>query len=177
MTSAQRDLIASPAAGLLVYNSTANELSQYNGVNWQDYLVPNSSGNILINTTIDNGYRLDVSGTTRLNGDTTIVNALISNQENLDVDSAASEVVAQVSSTLYTAIFFDYSIKNGSNLRAGTVYAVHDGTNVEFTETSTADLGNTSGVTLSVNLSGGNIRLLATTTTDNWIIKSLVRGI
>jgi len=101
----------------------------------------------------------------------------ISNQENLDVDSAASEVVAQVSSTLYMGVFFDFVIKNGSNMRSGTVYAVHDGTNVEFTETSTADLGNTLGVTLSVDLSGGNIRLLATTTTDNWVIKSLVRGI
>ena len=177
LTTTQKNAIASPATGLQVYDSTENRLSNYNGVNWQNYLVANSSGNVLINTSIDNGYRLDVSGSTRVNGDLTVVNALISNQENLDVDSAASEVIAQVSSTLYIGVFFDFVIKNGSNMRSGTVYAVHDGTNVEFTETSTADLGNTSGVTLSVDLSGGNIRLLATTTTDNWVIKSLVRGI
>jgi hypothetical protein len=123
------------------------------------------------------GNDLDVSGSTRLNGDTTIVNVLLSNQENLDIDSTIPQVVAQVSSTIYSAAFFDYYIKNGSNLRAGRVYAVHNGTNVEFTETSTADLGNTSGVTLGVDLSGENIRLLATATTDNWIIKSLVTGI
>jgi hypothetical protein len=48
---------------------------------------------------------------------------------------------------------------------------------VEFTETSTNDLGDTSDVTLSVDISAGNMRLLATVTSDNWIVKSLVRAI
>jgi hypothetical protein len=34
MTSAQRDLIATPAAGLVVYNTTDNLLSFYNGTAW-----------------------------------------------------------------------------------------------------------------------------------------------
>jgi hypothetical protein len=131
----------------------------------------NSSGNVLIGTTTDAGERLQV------NGNVLISASLLSNQQNIDVDTGATRVIATISSTTYTAAFFDFSIKNGINLRAGTVYATHDGTNVVFTETSTADLGNTSGVELSVDLSGGNLRLLATVTTDNWIIKSLVRGL
>lgn len=107
----------------------------------------------------------------------TVAGSLITTQTNTDVDSAATEVVAQVSSTTYTAVFFDYVAKNGTNVRAGTVYATHDGTNVVYTETSTADLGDTSGVELSVDLNGGNLRLLATVTTDNWSIKSLIRGL
>jgi len=55
--------------------------------------------------------------------------------------------------------------------------AVHDGTNVEFTDNSTKDIGDTSGVTFSVDISGTDLRLRATTTSDNWIIKSLVRSI
>jgi flagellar basal body rod protein FlgF len=100
----------------------------------------------------------------------------ISNQSNTDVDTG-TETIAQVSKGTYTAAFFDFVIKNGTNVRAGTVYSCHDGTNVEFTETSTVDLGDTSDVTLAVDISGTNMRLRATTTSDNWSVKSLVRAI
>jgi hypothetical protein len=108
----------------------------------------------------------------------TIDEALIKNGKNIDVDSAAAETVITVEGiSTYTAAFFDFVIKNGTNVRAGTVYSCHDGTNVEFTETSTVDLGDTSDVSLSVDISGTNMRLRATTTSDNWIVKSLVRAI
>jgi len=109
-------------------------------------------------------------------GDINIDSALLSNQENTDVD-AGTETVASVAIATYTAAFFDFVIKKTTNVRSGTVYACHDGTNVEFTETSTQDLGDTSDVTLSVDISGGNMRLQATTTSDNWSIKSLIRAI
>jgi len=109
-------------------------------------------------------------------GGVVIDSALLSNQENTDVDTGA-EVVAQVSTSTYTAAFFDFVIKKVGNIRSGTVYACHDGTNVEFTETSTQDLGDTSDVTLSVDKSGTNLRLIATVTSDDWIIKSLIRAI
>ena len=100
----------------------------------------------------------------------------ISNQSNTDVDTG-TETIAQVSKGTYTAAFFDYVIKNGTNVRAGTVYSCHDGTNVEFTETSTVDLGDTSDVTLAVDISGTDMRLRATTTSNDWSVKSLVRAI
>ena len=102
--------------------------------------------------------------------------AKISNQENTDIDSAAAEVVATVAIS-YTAAFFDFVVKKGTNVRSGTVYACHDGTNVEFTETSTNDLGDTSDVTLSVDKTSTNLRLIATVTSDNWSVKSLIRAI
>ena len=105
--------------------------------------------------------------------------AKISNQENTDIDSAAAEVVATVAIS-YTAAFFDFVVKKGTNVRSGTVYACHNGDTtplVEFTETSTNDLGDTSDVTLSVDISGANMRLLATVTSDDWSVKSLIRAI
>jgi hypothetical protein len=102
--------------------------------------------------------------------------AKISNQENTDIDSAAAEVVAEVAIS-YTAAFFDFVVKKGTNVRSGTVYACHDGTNVEFTETSTNDLGDTSDVTLSVDKTSTNLRLIATVTSDDWSVKSLIRAI
>ena len=66
MTTTQRDAIATPAAGLVVYQNTNNLLSLYNGTNWQNVISPNSNGNVLINTTTDAGFRLDVNGTARV---------------------------------------------------------------------------------------------------------------
>ena len=109
-------------------------------------------------------------------GDAQIDSALLSNQENTDVDTG-TETVASVAIATYTAAFFDFVIKKTTNVRSGTVYACHDGTNVEFTETSTQDLGDTSDVTLSVDISGTDMRLRATTTSDDWSIKSLIRAI
>jgi hypothetical protein len=109
-------------------------------------------------------------------GNVKIKDALLSSQENTDIDSAAAEVVAQVAIS-YTAAFFDFVVKKGTNVRSGTVYACHDGTNVEFTETSTNDLGDTSDVTLSIDKTSTNLRLIATVTSDDWSVKSLIRAI
>ncbi|MDA9270627.1 hypothetical protein N9P57_00710 [Planktomarina temperata] len=127
------------------------------------------TGNVGIGTA-NPSAKLDIEGDLQVKG----VN--ISNQENLDVDTG-TETIATVAIADYDAAFFDYVIKNGTDLRAGTVFAVHNGTSVEFTETSTSDLGNTSRVTLSVDISGADMRLRATATSDDWIVKSLVRAI
>jgi len=102
---------------------------------------------------------------------------LLSNQENLDVDTGAARIIATASSADYAAVFFDYVVKQGTNMRAGTVYAIYNGTSIEYTETSTADLGDTSEVVFSVDESAGDIRLLANTVTNDWSIKTLIRGI
>ena len=91
--------------------------------------------------------------------------------------ASTTTTIANVVHATYTAAFFDFVIKNGTNVRAGIVYACHDGTNVEFAETSTVDLGDTSDVTLAVDISGTNMRLRATTTSSTWTIKSLIRAI
>ncbi len=78
MTSAQRDAISSPATGLTVYQTTNNYLSLYNGTNWQNILSPNSAGNVLIGTTTDAGYKLDVNGTARVNSELTVFKGLTS---------------------------------------------------------------------------------------------------
>jgi hypothetical protein len=128
-----------------------------------------SDSNVGIGTTSPS-EKLDVAGNIKIQA------ALLSNQENTDIDSAAAEVVAQVAIS-YTAAFFDFVVKKGTNVRSGTVYACHDGTNVEFTETSTNDLGDTSDVTLSVDKTSTNLRLIATVTSDDWSVKSLIRAI
>ena len=119
------------------------------------------------------------SGGVFVEGEIKIDSALLDNQANTDVDTG-TETVASVAIATYTAAFFDFVIKKGLNVRSGTVYACHDGDTtplVQFTETSTQDLGDTSDVTLSVDISGTVMRLQATTTSDDWSIKSLIRAI
>ena len=146
------------------------------GINQSNFLIASQGGNV--NLYYNNANKFDTTNTgVNVTGEIQLnTKALLSNQENTDVDTGA-EVVAQVSTSTYTAAFFDFVIKKTTNVRSGTVYACHDGTNVEFTETSTQDLGDTSDVTLSVDISGGNMRLLATVTSDDWSVKSLIRAI
>ena len=77
----------------------------------------------------------------------------------------------------YDGVFFDYVVKNGTNVRAGVIYACHDGTDVEFAETSTVSLGDTTDVTLFVDDDGTNLRLKATTLSNDWTVKALIRAI
>ena len=86
--------------------------------------------------------------------------------------------VAVVDSNLYLSAHFDYVIVKGTNLRAGTVMACHDGlSSVVYTETATADLGSTAGVTLDVIETGGNLELQMTVPSTGWLIKTFVRAI
>jgi len=90
---------------------------------------------------------------------------------------AAPEVVATLVKGTYTAAFFDYVATNGVNARAGSVMAVWNGASIEFTDNSTSDIGNTTPVVLSVIINGSNIELIATVSSNNWIIKSLIRAL
>ena len=127
------------------------------------------TGNVGIGVT-GPSEKLEVAGNIKIQA------ALLSNQENTNVDTG-TEAIASVVLATYTAAFFDFVIKKGTNVRSGTVYACHDGTSVAFTETSTQDLGDTSDVTLNVVISTIYLQLQATTTSDDWSVKSLIRAI
>jgi hypothetical protein len=87
---------------------------------------------------------------------------------------AATTVAYSVDKTTGTAAYFDYRLTNTTNSgwRAGTVMVVWDGTNVEFTDTSTNDItATTSGLSWTAAISGSNLNLTATITSGTWNIK------
>lgn len=146
-------------------------------------LLGNTTGSILFsgnNSVVSedfNNLNWDINNNIfNINGNVEIKNSLLSNQE-LTTTVSDTYNIASVLISDYDGVFFDFVIKKGLNIRAGTVYSVHDGTNVEFTETSTNDLGDTSDVLLDVIISDTDIVLQATTLSDNWILKTLIRGI
>ena len=96
---------------------------------------------------------------------------------NTGVTTGGTRVVASFSMTDKMGAHIDYGVVNGTNSRIGTVMIVWNGANDEFTDNSTNDIGDTSGVVFDVNQNGTNMELTVTTTTSTWAIKTNVRTI
>jgi hypothetical protein len=95
--------------------------------------------------------------------------------QNTDVDTSI-ETVDSFAIGLARGASWNYTIRDnaGTAARTGWISAVWlaDGSTVNSGgEYSTAQIGDTSGVTLSVDFSGGLIRLRAVATTNNWIVE------
>ena len=93
------------------------------------------------------------------------------------VGPVTNQVVASLLTANHDGVFFDYVVKDGTNYRTGTVMVVANGTNVEFTDTSTNDIGNTAQAIFTVDISGGVIRLKFTNTSGTWIVKTAIRAL
>ena len=122
-------------------------------------------------------YGASTSDQVTFSGGAIISTVLYSSATDVDVDTG-TEVVATVSTGSYDAAFFDYVVKKGSNYRAGTVMTVWESgtTNVEFTDTSTNDLGNTTDIVFTVDLVSATARLKATAASNDWSIKTAIRA-
>jgi hypothetical protein len=73
----------------------------------------------------------------------------------------------------YSSAFFKYTVTSGSNARSGEIMSVWNGTTTAFTDNSTTDIGTTTDVTSSVEISGANVQLNMQTNTSGWRIKSI----
>ena len=127
------------------------------------------------------------TGTAQINGNVGISGSfsvtgstIINTQQNATINTGTSVVATVPTASMYAA-FFDYIARSGSatqNMRAGTVISTWNtiGT-VQYTDNSTPDIGDTSGVSLAAVANGSNVELRATVTTDSWNIKTFVRSI
>ena len=78
----------------------------------------------------------------------------------------------------YKSAFYDYSVSSGSNIRAGSLTTVFVGGSIQYYQTTTADIGNTSNLTMSVGINSGNIQLSSSvSTTTGWTVKAMARYI
>ncbi len=92
--------------------------------------------------------------------------------ENTDVDTG-TEDVDTFADTTADGVIWHFLVKNGANLRVGLVYACWDATGdtIQYAESTTQDVGDTSALSLSVDIDSNNVRLRATATSDNWSVK------
>lgn len=91
--------------------------------------------------------------------------------------AVGTTIVKSVSATTYSGVFFDYVVKNGTNVRVGSVVAISNGTNVEFYETLSNDIGTTTALTFTVTLGSGNINLNAVAAATGWTVIVSTRAI
>ena len=86
----------------------------------------------------------------------------------------SSNTILDSFSTLLTdGCIWNYVIKDGVNVEAGTIIGVWDfNTSAStYTQYSTDSLGNTNAITFNIDINNNNIRLLTNITSGNWNIK------
>jgi hypothetical protein len=91
--------------------------------------------------------------------------------------NSGSFIVYSIPTGSYDGAFIEYTIKSGSNARAGTIMSTWAGSSIEFTETTTMDIGNTNPVSLSMILSGSNAVLTGSSSIGSWVSRFIVRAI
>jgi hypothetical protein len=142
------------------------------------------NGRIGINV-IEPQYALDVSGsgnfTNRLTvtgsialGDSTAPAVYTSVKTTID---SGSTVIYNVLTSSYDSAFFDYSLKGSTGARAGNIMAIWSGSSVKYTDNSTSDIGSTADFVFGVILSGSNMVLTGSTSTNGWTLKTAIRTI
>ena len=98
---------------------------------------------------------------------------------NAQIDATCVTLIPNSDTTIFDLGYFDganidYVIKSGSNMRAGHLMAVWDGTYASFNETSTLDLGDTSNISLTV--SGLGV-VSANIVAGTWTVEALYRAL
>ena len=86
-----------------------------------------------------------------------------------------STIITTITKTSCTGAYFDYYVKDGSNMRLGVIMSVWDGTNIIYTDNSTSDLGDSSPVVFTTDISGSDVRLLVGVSSGTWTIKTGIR--
>ena len=91
--------------------------------------------------------------------------------------NSGSFVVYSIPTSSYDGLFVEYTLKSGSNARAGTIMSTWASSSIQFSEVDTMDIGNTSVVGLTMILSGSNAVLTGSSSTGAWTLKTIIRAI
>ena len=136
----------------------------------------NLSGSTIVSSSAQiAGYGYATTGSNVFNGNQTINGCLtINNAKICSTGTTISSNTEIFNLSTFDGAFFDYVVKSGSNMRAGTIMSAWDGTNSTFNETSTIDLGNTSAIGFNVSGTG---RLNATVSSGTWLVEVLYRAL
>jgi hypothetical protein len=151
------------------------------------FIISGSTGELF---TITDDLSGDLLSITDANGDA-ILNISASYEINLGNPSATSlyttatssfgttpATIYSISTSSYDGAWFEYTLRSGSNARAGNIMSIWDtSANCNFTETTTTDIGNTSAANLQVIINGDSACLSGSASTDGWQIKTIIRSI
>lgn len=105
-----------------------------------------------------------------------VVGLVIDNTSSFISISGSDVVVIQRPTGSYNAVWYEYVVLSGSNVRAGTVFGAWTEGLLTYSETSNTDVGDTSPVSMSIAISQSFVQLIVNTdSTINWTVKSMGR--
>ena len=177
VSTSSKVTILGTASVLTVIGSSANStVFSVNGTNGELFSVNDSLVGSLFSVNDISGLPiLEVfSDNTTIIGDYQAQSLYTTKKATIGTTSSSIYSFATAS---YTSAHVDYNISNGSNLRAGTLTAVWQGSTIKYTDNSTMDIGTTSGFTFSFVISGTYAVLQGVSTTTGWTAKTIIRGI
>ena len=103
---------------------------------------------------------------------------LFNDTNKITSSTSGVNVLYSLSTGSYDGAFVEYTIRSGSNARAGNFMAMWgNGGIVHYTDTSTTDFGSTAGFTFGASISGSNMVVSGSGTTAGWTIKAIIKAI
>ena len=160
----------------LVVNGSGSVILDVQGSQGQLFSITDSlSGSLFSVSNVSGLPILEVfSDNTALVGDY-LAPALITTKRM--TENSGSTVIYSLPTASYDGAFFDYTIKSGSNARAGSIFGTYISTTASYTDTSTFDIGDTTGVAFALIVSGSNMVLTGSASTSGWALKTIIRSI
>jgi hypothetical protein len=139
--------------------------------------LPLSGGTVTGGTIFQSGLTANTISSTTLIIGSNQAPSLYTTTRVTSITASTGTTIYSFPTTDYISSFVDYNVSGTTGLRAGNLMAIWSGTSVNFTETSTNDIGNTTPLTFGYVISGSSAVLQASASTGTWIVKSIVRGL
>ena len=139
----------------------------------QERLKIDSSGSIIATGSITSlGGFLGTSSYSLTSSFSNTSSYLIYSSVTVQAPSGSTISLITVPNSIYNSMFVTYFLNDTQNFRAGNVVVLYTIQSAILTETSTTDIGDSSGLTISASLNASNVNLLAINgTTNNYTIK------
>jgi hypothetical protein len=94
-----------------------------------------------------------------------------------DTTPNVDNVMISMSTGSYDGAFFEYTAISGSNARSGNISSIWNEGSVEFAESSTLDIGDTTDLIFEVKLIGGKFQLISNDTSGGYKLKTIIKVI
>jgi hypothetical protein len=105
--------------------------------------------------------------------DLLVNNALLLNQTSASL-TTGTKTLSSIATGSYTSAFYNYTVASGSNARSGQVIIVWTGNLIQYADSNTVNIGNTTSVVFTASLSGANINLTTVLPSNSWTVKTLI---
>ena len=151
--------------------------------NWKKVILSGSVAS-LNSLTVTNGITGSLFGTASwavnattaslVNGSVNVTQAVIGNTTYITVNeitTTGTTTIHSIPTSSYSSAFIEYVISDTINSRAGNIQSVWLGSNVNYTETATMDIGNTVDFDWDVVIAGNDIKVNSIVTAGSWNVK------